>query len=51
MASESKIIEDVKETLRRYYRFDDKGRPNKGYDEAFSAQDAVDEIHDIVGDI
>ena len=41
----------IKGVLRRYFECDDSGSPNKEYDETYSAQDAIDEIHKIVGDI
>ena len=37
--------------LRKYYEYDDDGVPTKEYDKDFSAQDALDEIHEIVGEI
>ena len=36
---------------RKYFEEDDHGHKNEDYDDTFSAQDAIDEIHDIVGDI
>lgn len=44
-------IHQIKEVLKKYFECDDKGKPNESYDETFSAQDAIDEIHDIVGEI
>ena len=44
-------IETIKNVLRRYFDYDDNGNPTKEFDENFTAQDAIDEIHDIVGDI
>ena len=37
--------------LRRYFEWNDTGDPNSEYDANFSAQDAIEEIHDIVGEI
>jgi len=45
------ITEQIKEVLRRYFECDDHGHENEEYDPYLSAQDVVDEIHDIVGDI
>lgn len=45
------IKEQIKEVLRKYFEEDDHGNKNEDYDDTFSAQDAIDEIHDIVGDI
>ena len=39
----------IKAVLRRYFEADDDGDPNKEYDPNFTAQDAVDEIKDLVG--
>ena len=44
-------IERIKNVLRRYFDTDDNGEVSKTYDEHFSASDAIDEIHKIVGDI
>ena len=41
----------IKGVLRRYLECDDNGDPNKEYDETYSAQNAVYDIHTIVGDI
>ena len=51
MESNDKTIEKVKDTLRRYFEYDDNGHPNDDYDERFYAQDALDAIHRIVGKI
>ena len=37
--------------LKKYFEYDDNGNPNNTYVPGFSAQDALDEIHEIVGDI
>ena len=42
---------NIKRVLRRYFECDDNGNPNPEYDSYFTAQAALDEIHDIVGDI
>ena len=44
-------IERIKNVLRRYFEADDNGEVSKTYDEHFSASDAINEIHKIVGDI
>lgn len=44
-------LEEIRNVLRRYFESDDNGKDNPDYDPYFSAQDAIDEIHDIVGDI
>ena len=44
-------IERIKNVLRRYYEAHDNGEVSKTYVEYFSASDAIDEIHEIVGKI
>ncbi len=44
-------LEEIRNVLRRYFETDDNGKDNPEYDPDFSAQDAIDEIHDIVGSI
>ena len=44
-------IERIKNVLRRYFEADDNGEVSKTYDECFTASEAIDEIHEIVGDI
>ena len=44
-------IEQIKNVLRKYFEYDDNGNPNEEYDPSFSANDAIDEIHQIVGKI
>lgn len=41
----------IKAVLRRYFEVDDDGEPNKEFDDDYTAQQAIDDIHDIVGDI
>ena len=43
--------ERIKNVLRKYFQYDDKGNPNEEYDPDYTPQDALDEIHEIVGDI
>lgn len=45
------LKKNIKAVLRRYFEVDDNGNPNPTFDENFTAQDAIDEIHGIVGDI
>lgn len=37
--------------LRRYFDYDDNGDPNPEFDDTYTAQAAIDDIHAIVGDI
>ncbi len=41
----------IKAVLRRYFEADDLGDPNPEFDENMTAEDAVDEIKEIVGGI
>ena len=45
------IKAQIQEVLRRYFEEDDNGHKNEEYDPNFSAQDAIDEIKDIIGGI
>lgn len=45
------IEEQIKAVLRRYFEMNDKGDANPEHDERFTASDAIDNIHSIVGDI
>lgn len=44
-------IEKIKNILRRYFEVDDNGNSNAVFDDSFTAQAAIDEIHAIVGEI
>ena len=44
-------IERIKKVLRRYFFKDDNGEVSKTFDEYFTASEAIDEIHEIVGNI
>ena len=49
---ETITIEDrIKNVLRRYFECNDNGDANPEFDEYFSAEEAIDEIHNIVGEI
>ena len=41
----------IANVLRKYFQYDDCGEPNDEYDPDFAPQDALDEIHEIIGDI
>ena len=41
----------IANVLRKYFQYDDCGEPNDEYDPDFTPQDALDEIHEIIGDI
>lgn len=46
-----KKVERVVKVLRKYFNCDDDGNLNREFDGLFTAQDALDEIHSIVGKI
>lgn len=37
--------------LKKYFECDDNGDPNPEFDDCFTSSDAIDEIHEIIGDI
>ena len=41
----------IAEVLRRYFDTNDNGDPNPEFDDCFTAEEAIDEIHDIIGEI
>lgn len=41
----------IKAVLRRHLPTDDNGDPNPEFDDCFTAEEAIDEIYDIVGGI
>ena len=45
------IENEIVRVIRKYFEYDDRGNPNDEYDPDFSATDAIDAIHDIIGKI
>lgn len=45
------ISSKIKNVLRRYFEADDNGNDNKEFDDSYTAEAAIDDIHEIVGDI
>lgn len=41
----------IAKVLRRYFDTDDNGDPNPEFDDCFTAEEAIDEIHDIIDGI
>ena len=41
----------IKKILLRYCAWDDNGDPSPTHDEDFTAEEAIDEIHQLIGDI
>lgn len=48
---ESIKIHKIKQVLKQYLEFNDDGTPNKEYDGTLTAEDTIDKIHKIVGEI
>lgn len=46
-----KLKNKIKAVLRRHFPTDDNGDPNPEFDDCFTAEQAIDDIHDIIGDI
>ena len=51
MADSNNIKNKIKAVLRRHLPTDDNGDPNSEFDDCFTAEQAIDEIYDIVGGI
>ena len=45
------LKKQIADVLRKYFQYNDCGEPNDAYDPDFAPQDALDEIHEIIGDI
>ena len=45
------LKKQISNVLRKYFQYDDCGEPNDEYDPDFTTQDALDEIHEIIGNI
>lgn len=41
----------IKGVLRRYFETDDNGDDNEEFDDSYTAEQAIDDIHDIIGEI
>ncbi len=41
----------IKQILLKYFECDDSGDQSPFHDPDYSAQDAIDDIHDLIGDI
>jgi len=46
-----RLKNNIKDLLRRYFESDDEGAPNAEHDPYYTAQDFVDDIHELVGTI
>lgn len=45
------LKKSIAKVLRKYFRYDDNGTPTDEYDPSYSATGALNDIHDIIGDI
>jgi len=45
------FAEEIRHLLRRYFECDDNGDPNAEYDPEYTAQDCIDDIRELVGNI
>ena len=45
------LKKQIANVLRKYFQYNDRGEPNDEYDPNFTPQDALDEIHEIIGSI
>lgn len=45
------LVEKIKAIMRRYFECDDNGNPNPTFDEYYTAQEVVDDIKYLVGEI
>jgi len=49
--TKEELVERIKEIMRRYFISDDNGNPNPTFDEYYTAEEAIDDIKDLVGEI
>ena len=45
------LKKQIANVLRKYFQYNDRGEPNDEYDPNFTPQDALDEIHEMIGNI
>ena len=45
------LRKQIAKVLRKYFEVDDSGNPNPEFNDCYSAEDAIDDIHSIIGDI
>ena len=49
--TKEELVEKIKAIMRRYFECDDNGNPNPTFDEYYTAQEVVDDIKYLVGEI
>lgn len=45
------FAEEIRHLLRRYFEVNDNGDPNPEYDSYYTAENFVDDVHDLIGNI
>ena len=45
------LKKQIADVLRKHLQYNDSGEPNDEYDPNFTPQDALDEIHEMIGRI
>lgn len=50
-ASYQALKESIQEILLRYFQANDAGEPSPLFDEDCTAQQVIDDIHDLIGEI
>lgn len=48
---ENGLKTQIANVLRKYFEYNDNGEPNDEYDQYYGAQQALDDIHEIIGEI
>lgn len=49
--TKEELVEKIKAIMRRYFECDDNGDPNPTFNEYYTAQEAIDDIKDLIGEI
>lgn len=49
--TKEELVEKIKAIMRRYFLYDDNGDPNPTFGEYYTAEEAIDDIKDLVGEI
>jgi hypothetical protein len=49
--TKEELVKKIKAILRWYFIYDDNGDPNPTFNEYYTAEEAIDDIKDLVGEI
>lgn len=49
--NKEELVEKIKAIMRRYFEWNDNGDSNPTFDEYYTAEEVVDDIKDLVGEI